>query len=256
MSTMHVIEMDHSELGPSSSDRWIHCPGSVIECRGIKGSSKYAAEGTAAHTVSEWVRAGRVPATTFLGVVLKVDGFEFKVGKAMARGVQEFVDYCAKAPGDPFYEIRVRYENYVPGGFGTADDVRLTDDVCVNTDLKYGTGVKVFAKENSQLKLYTLGTYEKYKWAYRFDKCVMRIAQPRLKHWDEWETTIEEIKEWANDVARPAALRALQPGAPFQAGNWCKFCKLRDTCQVRAEYKREKESVSRANDLETLGDLG
>lgn len=179
----------------------------------------------------------------------------FKVNTAMAIGVQQFVDWCAVVPGDPFYEIRVHYDNWVPGGFGTADDVRLADWRCTNTDFKYGTGHQVFAKKNPQLMLYSVGTYEKYKWAYEFGEFVMRIAQPRLDHWDTWTTTLEELLEWTRNVAVPAAERARRPGAPFKAGAWCTFCKLRDTCLVRSEYKREREGRSRAKDIEALGCL-
>lgn len=256
MTQTHVVENVHSDVGPSGFERIIECPGSHLAGKGVPGrTSKYAAEGTAAHEVSHWARRDRVQATTFLGQSLAVDGYVFKVNKAMALGVQQFIDWCAPVPGDPFYEIRVKYDNWVPGGFGTADDIRLADWLCTNTDLKYGTGHKVFAKKNPQLMLYSLGTYEKYKWAYEFGEFVMRIAQPRLNHWDTWTMTLEELLEWTREVAVPAAERARRPGAPFKAGSWCTFCKLRDTCLVRAEYKRERDSIARSHDLETLGSL-
>lgn len=249
----HVIEGVHSQFGPSGADRWINCPGSHLAGQGLpERKSKYAAEGTVAHEMSLWVRQQRVPATHFLKQKLESDGFTFSVNKGMALGVQQFVDYCAPVPGDPFYEIKVGYENWVPGGFGTADDIRLADYLCTNTDLKFGTGHKVFAKRNPQLMLYSVGTYEKYKWAYEFSDFVLRIAQPRLNHWDVWTTTLAELKEWTGAVAAPAAARALRPGAPFKAGPWCTFCKLRDNCAVRAQYKQEKEARGRENDFAIL----
>lgn len=242
---IEIPDNDHSPLGPSSAERWMNCPGSVAACAAVSvPPSKYAAEGTAAHTLSEWVRALDIPAEHFKGHVLRVDGFEFKVGKAMIEGVQTFVDSCAEIPGDPHYEVRVHYDEWVPRGFGTADDVRLDDGLCVTTDLKYGTGVKVFAKDNAQLKMYSLGAFATFRDLYEFGKIVLRVSQPRLRHFEEWETTIGQLLQWAYDEVRPAARLALSPDAPIKAGPWCKFCKIKDSCLVRAEYKREFETGS------------
>lgn len=249
----HVIESAHSDLGPSSGDRWTNCTGSVLAARGRPDrASKYAAEGTVAHEVSLWVREQRTPATTFIGQSLTSDGFTFRVNKAMALAVQQFCDWCAEVPGDPYYEIKVAYERFVPGGFGTADDIRIADGVCVVTDLKFGTGHRVHAKKNAQLMLYALGVYETYGWLYRFKDFNLRIAQPRLQHWDEWATTLDEILWWAIETAQPAAIRALKPGAPFAAGSWCSFCRLRDDCAVRAQYRRERQTAERITDFEDL----
>lgn len=221
------------------------CGGSVLATKDVVvPESKYAAEGTAAHTLSEWVRVQCVPASTFRGQILKVGEFEFKVGKAMIDGVQTFVDSCAALPGDAYYETMVHYDEWVPGGFGTADDIRLSDGLCIVTDLKFGTGVQVYAHDNTQMKLYALGAFATYGWLYEFDKIVLRVCQPRLKHFEEYETTLGKLMQWAYDEVRPAARRALQPGAPFKAGNWCKFCKIKDSCVVRSEYKRDFETGS------------
>jgi hypothetical protein len=251
-----VIEHAHSILGPSVSDQWIHCPASILAGKDLPSrATKYSAEGTFYHEVSLWVREQKVPATKFIGYEGIVDGFSFRVTKTGAYAIQRFVDWCEAVPGDPFYEIRVAYDEYVPGGFGTADDIRLQDYVACLTDLKFGTGHKVYARNNSQLMLYALGVYLKYRWAYVFADFELRIAQPRLDHWDTWRITLQELLQWAGDVAAPAARRALSPGAPFRAGPWCQFCKLRDTCSVRAEYRQQKEAMSRANDFALIGNL-
>jgi hypothetical protein len=43
--------------------------------------------------------------------------------------------------------------------------------------------------------------------------------------------------QWAYDEVRPAAKLAMTSNAPIVAGPWCKFCKIKNTCQVRADYK-------------------
>lgn len=254
MTEPQVIEHAHSILGPSASDQWINCQGSILAGKDVPGrSTKYSAEGTFYHEVSLWVREQRLPATSFIGRHGIVDGFPFKVTKAGALAVQQFVDWCAAVPGDPFYEIRVAYDEYVPDGFGTADDIRLQDYLCCVTDLKFGKGYKVHAKWNSQLMLYALGVYLKYRWAYVFAEFELRIAQPRLDHWDVWRVTLPELLEWVETVAKPAAARALKSGAPFRAGPWCTFCKIKDACSVRAEYKQQRERTARKNDFKLIG---
>ena len=236
--TIIIPEGAHSILGPSSSERWMNCPGSVLATKDIKGGqSEYAAEGTAAHELSKWVRETGKPALDWKGTTLVVGDYSFKVGKPMIDSVTEFVEREKLVPGAELIEEMVSYEDLVPGGFGTMDGGKLEDGLCTITDLKHGTGVKVFALNNSQMKLYSLGTYFKYKWIYDFEKFVLRICQPRLRHFEEFEISLGRLLQWGYDEIRPAAKLALTPGAPIVAGPWCKFCKLRQTCQVRADYK-------------------
>lgn len=244
----------HSDLGPSSSERWMGCPGSVLASKGLKGQSSYAAEGTAAHELSKWVRQTGLPADHWKGATLVVGDYSFKVGKPMVDSVNRFVADCAAIEGEPYFEEMVHYEHFVPGGFGTGDDFRIKDNLCTITDLKHGTGVLVHAKENSQLKLYALGTYLTFGWLFDFDKFHLKICQPRLKHFEGFEISLRDLLHWAGDVVRPAAKTAMTPGAPIVAGSWCKFCKLRDTCQVRIDYKRlmkgrERQAESEFEDM-------
>ena len=243
--TIIIPEGAHSILGPSSSDRWMGCPGSVLATRDVKGAqTEYAAEGTAAHELSKWVREEGKPASNWKGTTLVVGDFQFKVGKPMIDSVTTFVEEIEweDAEGVALAEDMVGYEELVPGGFGTSDHIRLKDWLCRVKDLKHGTGVKVFAKDNSQLKLYALGTFFTYRLFYEFDRFLLSICQPRLRHFEEFEISLGHLLQWGYDVARPAAKLALTPGAPIVAGNWCKFCRIKDTCTVRAEYKREMKN--------------
>ena len=234
--TIIIPEGAHSILGPSSSDRWTSCPGSVL-APGVSVQTEYAAEGSAAHWLSEQVREKGLPASEWKGTTLVVGEYSFKVGKPLIEGVTTFVEQVSKIPGAPLIEERVAYEELVPGGFGTLDDGRLKDGACTITDFKFGQGVKVFAKDNAQLKLYALGTWFKYRWLFDFDKFVLKICQPRLRHFEEDEISLGHLLQWGYDAIRPAAKLALTPGAPIAAGAHCKFCKLKNTCQTRRDYK-------------------
>ncbi len=237
-----TILHSHSELGPSAAERWLACPGSVLAIRGVnKLPTEYSAEGVFAHTVSEWAREQNVPVIAFKGREVEVDGFKFKVTKAVAEHIQVFVDSVTKLPGVPFIEGRVYFEQLVPGGFGTLDDARMEDGLCVITDLKFGKGVKVTARENPQLRLYAAGLFFSLGWAIEFNKFILRISQPRLLHFEEEELSLGQLLQWAYDVVRPVAKIALTPGSALKAGPHCKFCPIKDTCSVRASYKANYE---------------
>jgi hypothetical protein len=241
-----VVDNVHSPLGPSSSDRWLACSGSVLLTRGMPDpGSWFACEGTAAHTVSEWARVENRPAHDFIGRVLKVDEYEFTVDQEMADGVDEFVTAVETTPGVPLYEVKVHYDRWVKNGFGTLDDGRLNEDVVYISDFKYGKGVQVFAHENSQLKLYAAGVLQDFGWLYPdVERFVLRIYQPRLNHIDEFEVTKPRLLEWLNDEVKPIAERALLPGAPLKAGEHCYFCPAKATCKVRAELVLQTVSGS------------
>ena len=112
--------MLHSELGPSAAERWLNCPGSVLLIRDmVKPDSIYAAEGNAAHELSEWCRINKVSASHYRDTVIQVGQYSFTVDQEMIDGVDEFVDYVNALPGQPLYEERVDFTPWVPHGFGT-----------------------------------------------------------------------------------------------------------------------------------------
>ena len=228
----------------------MNCPGSVLASRGKPDTpSKYAIEGTAAHTVSEWVRRQNVPASTFKGVIVRVQHApndngktysDVACGKPMVDSVQTFVDLVRPDPWElALIEERVHYAY----GAGTLDDGRLQYGLGKSTDFKHGTGVKKNAKWNPQLMHYAVGLHLKWDWLYGFDKWVLGICQPRLKHFDEWEISAKDLLAWYDDVAIPAAWRALTPGQPRVAGDWCQFCRVRKTCATKAQYNIEMGSA-------------
>lgn len=233
MKEIVVTGGTHSPVGPSSSKRWIECPASVKASRGKSNKDTvFTAEGTAGHTLSEICRREGVRAKKYRGWIIRVGSYEFEVDQEFIDSVQAFIDYCAEVEGDPHYELRVSYEEFVPGGFGTLDDARLASTVTI-TDFKHGKGVQVFAKGNTQNRLYALGVLLNLGYLYDFERFRLRIAQPRLDHFDEETLTKEELLAWAN-ATLPKVVREIEEGTRFQPGEWCRFCPIRATCAVRA----------------------
>lgn len=243
----------HSPLGPSSGKRWMNCTASVKFTAGMPDTtSEFAAEGTAAHTLSEWAREEGRPCKYFIGREIEVEGYTFTVDAEMAMYVQRFVDYCEQWPGEALVEERVHYTAWVPDGWGTADDIRIVEEerLARLTDLKYGKGVQEFAKNNTQLKLYALGVYQDFGHLYDFDNFIITIHQPRLDHVDTVELTVEELLLWARDYVKPAAEEALSGEGTFKAGDWCRFCRGKNTCEARAD-----QYVDDFEDLEGVDEM-
>jgi hypothetical protein len=232
-----MTDQAHSPLGPSAAYRWINCPGSVNATRGITDkSSEFADEGNFAHDILERARNENKPGKEYIGEVSECG--RFTVDKEMAEAVDYFIDYFNQFESDEeLNERKVVYDAWVEGGFGTLDGAHLNDGTWIIADFKYGQGIKVFAENNEQLKLYALGLFQEYSDMYECEKIKMCIVQPRLDWIDEWEISIEELLVWADEVVEPAADATQHDTAPFNAGPWCtkNFCKIRATCKTRME---------------------
>jgi Protein of unknown function (DUF2800) len=233
---------EHSPLGPSSSKRGINCSGSIKASKGAtEDESPYAAEGTALHYLSELCRNQNEKALCWIGHKFKVGKFTFEVDQEFADTAQAFVDWCAEQPGKPLTEQRVDYSGYFPAStikefgpaFGTLDDARLLTKVCYITDFKGGKGIQEYAEENTQLLLQALGVYEAFNWIYDFEGFQLQICQPRLNHFDSWYISVADLLTWAGNTIPAWGLRA-EEGTQFKAGSWCRFCRIRKKCAVRA----------------------
>jgi hypothetical protein len=243
----------HHPLGPSAGERWMECGGSALLTIDMPDTdSEYSTLGTAAHQVTEWAREEGQDAAVYLGrkveVPLAQGGSKvIVVDQEMVDATNAFSEYTDALGGKMLCEEQVCYDAWVQDAFGTADDIRLQDgEVCV-TDYKYGVGVQVWAENNTQLKLYALGVWQTYGHLYNIDSFRLAVFQPRLGHVDEWSISVEDLLVWANTEVRPRAAAALKPGAPFKAGDWCQFCKAKQTCKTRTKYIHE---TAYANDFD------
>jgi len=243
-----VIEPgEHSPWGPSSSKRGINCSGSMKASKGAPDDeSIYAAEGTAAHYLSELGRKHKLPCTDWLGHIFKVGKYSFTVDEEMADSAQAFNDWCAESPGEPLTEQRIGYNPYFSPeaieefgeAFGTLDDARLNDAIVAIKDFKHGKGVQEWAADNSQLKLQALGVLEDFGYLYDIKGFNLGICQPRLKHYDTWDISVEDLVAWAKETVPGWEQRAME-GTQFAAGDWCKFCRIRRKCAVRANQNTQ-----------------
>jgi hypothetical protein len=250
----------HSKLGASSSHRWWNCPGSLRMSEGIEArSSKYAEEGTAAHSLAEYCLRFNHDAAAMIGTTMP--GYEkFPVDAVMAENVQVYLDLCTELGypnGETECEIEARFDlsALYPGMFGTADFVAYHPETRKLTvvDFKYGQGVAVEPQSNPQLLYYALGSMQKYH-NRGLTEVELIVVQPRCPHPDgpvrRWSTTAVDLHEWSVDLI-DAAKRTEDPDAPLNAGEWCRFCPAYAICPKA----REKAAEVAAAVFSPVGDM-
>lgn len=231
----------HSIFSPSGSHLWAYCSGGLIPNLFEPDDAEYeAAEGTVAHGVAElWLQSGTRPdhlVGTVETVVEESGTFEIEITHEMLDYLADYVTWCNMQPGVHFTETRVDFSDLtpIPGQKGTSDHAACTPGRLVVTDLKYGKGVQVFARDNTQAILYAYGFFKLHDWLFDFQEIVIRIGQPRFDHWDIWTITRAELLEWAQWL-KTRAYEAWRHNAPRTPGdNQCQFCKIKGSCAAYA----------------------
>jgi hypothetical protein len=237
----------HSIFAPSASAMWSACAGSLLlnidapDDAGIE-----AAEGTVAHAVAQiWNQQGESAAQALLGTEGKAQAggtvYYFTIDRTMLYHVGRFVQWCAEVPGDHYFETRVDLSPImpIPDQGGTADHFACSfdhDGVLTITDLKYGTGVRVYADRNEQAMLYAYGVFLLWDWLYGFRRIVIRICQPRLDVFEVYECDREALLDFAAHMhdASHDAWRENAPRTPSPKA--CMWCCEAATCEARLAH--------------------
>lgn len=244
----------HAVLSPSSAERWVHCPGSVVLSAGIVDeSSDYADEGTAAHEVAAWCLVEGTDASRYVGRPVAVRDKQVEVTDEMAIAVQMYVDtvrdYATGA--ELLVEQRVPIEHITgeAGACGTADALVFRDGELQVHDLKFGRGVKVDAEENLQLVLYALGALREYEALFGpFGHVRLVIHQPRLVHLSEWAVAVDDLRFFAEQLAGGAEnVRRANEASADETGLYlhpsekaCRWCRAKAVCPALAGFVENK----------------
>ena len=238
----------HAILAASSSHRWLKCTPSARAEVNETGSSSYADEGTHAH---EWlgnelryIVLETINETRYRDIQDSLADDQYH-SQEVIEGAESFIDFL-QTKIDPFNlmggppvtmhsEEKLDFSSWVPEGFGTGDFLALEPTVLHVFDYKFGKGVKVLARENSQLMLYGLGGLTFHKKAAKGVKEVhLHIVQPRLNHFDTFVITKVDLLNWANKTCKPKAKLAFEGQGKFVPGDHCRFCKIKHNCEALA----------------------
>ena len=265
--------MSHAILNPSSSHRWLHCPGSVPAVAALptqEDAGEFADEGTAAHQLAAWcLKEGR-DAASYIGQfvpVLNDDGSmrrTFKVDDDMASFVQVYVDSVRDSlPDDGTLLVECRVFSGVVSTLygsvdGTADAIifRPKDQQLEIHDLKFGRGVRVDAPDNPQLRIYALGAL---RYAEMLGLDVKRIRtvihQPRLDHYSDEPLTRKELVSWGAMLNQ--AVERIDAGddslVPHEEA--CRWCPIKAACPALAKFTMDSV-FSEFKDVPDLTDWG
>lgn len=228
----------HAILSASASKRWMNCtPSALLEKQFADEESIYAAEGTAAHALAEHKlkrflkKRSKRPVSDY-----DCDEMEECTDDYVSFAMEQ-IEKAKQSCCDPvvMIEQRLDFSRWVPEGFGTGDLVIVADDTLYIVDLKYGKGIAVSAEWNPQMLLYSLGALELFDSLYDIEKVNMTIHQPRLENVSTFEITVHDLMEWAEQELMPKAKMAAKGEGEFVVGDWCRFCKAKNTCRARAE---------------------
>lgn len=239
----------HARLSASGAKKWINCPGSIqLEEQFKDTTSEFAQEGTTAHALAEAklkLAMKKINRTRYSAMIKKLetngemddytDGYRDFV-------IEKYNEALRVTPDAKLLiEQRLDFSRWVPGGFGTGDAVIIGDRILEIIDLKYGTGVKVSAKNNPQLRLYALGALEAFDFLYDIEVIKTTIYQPRIDNISSENLFAEELYQWGNIVAEKAKKAADDNITECCAGDYCDdgFCKARAVCRAYAEKRLE-----------------
>jgi len=269
----------HALFAPSGAKKWMVCAASLLAEKGLPDtSSKYADEGTAAHTLAAHCLQTGADASSWLGKVIPAGERNFEVDDEMAESVQTYINEVRavafeSAGATMFVEQRVSFGEFigVPDQEGTSDAVvfgqrgELGGVLSVH-DLKYGRGVREHAateiapgvfRPNKQLACYALGALALVELLGDVDYVELHIHQPRLDHHSQYLLPIEELMAFVAE-AKHAAEKALDIYTTGIVGiedytpgdDQCRFCKARSMCpavraQVEASLGADFEDISK-----------
>jgi hypothetical protein len=241
----------HALLSASGSKRWLSCtPSAKLEAtlpeqKRPSGAFDFSQEGTTAHSLAEAKlrhHFGQIGTEEYENEITAVKATPY-YNDDFEANVDSYVLYVRSQIGEgdtPLFEQRVDFSDWVPDGFGTADVVILSKHAIRVIDLKFGKGIPVSAQDNTQLRLYALGAYAKFKEEYpELKEVSYTIHQPRLDSISTDGTTISKLVDWANYFVKPKAKKAWSGAGEFLPGDWCQFCKAKAQCRARSDYNQE-----------------
>lgn len=239
--------MSHAKLSPSAASRWMACTPSAVLAQSFPNkSSSYADEGTLAHALCEALLRemhGQITKTEFDKLYAEIQKSEYYDSSMFSycEDYAMFVNEQCIGEFHLFIEQKLDMSRWVPEGFGTADSIVIlpAERKIIFNDLKYGKGIRVDSRQNSQMKIYGLGVLETMEFIFgddSFDLIETNIYQPRIDNISPYSYTVKELLTWAENDLKPAAELAFEGKGEYKAGSHCYWCPAKAQCKALADY--------------------
>ena len=266
----------HAPLAPSGAHRWISCPASVRAEGGFPDtSSPEADEGSAMHEVrARCLKTGNDPSHyldwPFFGGTRRATVATQKLLNPLVEGLERIYDICARDAGlaqgygdltilraaEPRYvliEETMRFESpALADVYGTLDFGAFLPwrAMIVLSDLKFGQGYPVYAKDNEQQLIYAglmLDTLTRKERA-KVEDILIIIDQPRIADaGGEWIVTLDYLERWIDEVLLPAVDATKDRNPKYNPGRkqcyWCKAAKA-NACEACADFNIRTLGIS------------
>lgn len=263
-------DREHALLSPSGSHRWMHCtPSARLEENLPESMSAAAEEGTVAHELAEYaldmyLKGEYLPLLDELPTPKEISESKY-YNSEMDKYVTDYICYvcdifemCDNAK--MYLERKFDLTSYVNDCFGSCDCAIEDTNILSIIDLKYGKGVRVEAKDNTQLMMYALGVLRSLspKRQAEIETIKMHIAQVRLGNYEVFEMPARDLTHWGIYKLRPIAEKAWAGQGNTVAGSHCKFCKFKPQCRAQRDAlvnEFEAHGETKALTLDEIGDI-
>lgn len=240
----------HAHSSPSGAEGWMHCAG----WQSSGESSKYANEGTDAHTLAGEVLEAASNTHYWKGKTLPLGHV---VDERMAEHVQKYVALVNGLPGRLMVEQSLPLEPITgeKDARGTGDAILLNfaELEIIVVDLKYGTGIQVSAENNPQLMHYGLAAMLEYEQLAKWKTVRGIISQPRRDHVSEAVYTRKELLAFGRRAGTAASehrrIGGLQGVDLWRMGKLkagkktCRWCVRKKTCPENARFQLAENQV-------------
>lgn len=241
--------MSKMNFSPSKQKRWGTCTASPaliasdVEHRSSSTSNKDKDDGLTAHALLANCMVMNMSPFDFINDEIDVcDVGLRRIDGEMAEFINDAVQYVMDhvKPGWVIEtELRVNLNHVIPGQKGDSDivaydPVKPYEIHCF--DLKYGRGVKEYAEHHGEVMLHAIGVIESHIPANKkrfVDSVTIHIVQPRLQHYDSWQTDKKQLKIFADKCTKDYQ-EAIDPTkrkfVPSVEG--CRFCEKKSSCRA------------------------
>lgn len=261
---------EHALLSPSGSHRWMYCtPSARLEENLPESTSAAAEEGTVAHELAEYaldmyLKGRYLPLLDELPTPKEISESKY-YNSEMDKYVTDYICYvcdifemCDNAK--MYLERKFDLTSYVNDCFGSCDCAIEGTNILSIIDLKYGKGVRVEAKGNTQLMMYALGVLRSLspKRQAEIETIKMHIAQVRLGNYEVFEMPARDLTHWGINKLRPIAEKAWAGQGNMVVGSHCKFCKFKPQCRAQRDAlvnEFEAHGETKALTLDEIGDI-